>query len=81
MQTLFIEGRRYKVKKTIKYLNHVLNEGDVVVFEKSTYDPRFELTRYWLRNEPTGETNAWHVMDDGPTAAQLWSTLFEAVET
>jgi hypothetical protein len=73
----FQEGNKYLVKRKISFLNHVLEEGEVVIFSTWAYDPHNGVTRFWFKKMNSEESNAWHVFDSDPGASQVWKEYFD----
>lgn len=73
----FQEGQMYRVKRQISYLNHVLQQGQIVKFNTCAYDPPNGVTRFWFQNIDSEESNAWHVFDNAAPASQTWQDFFE----
>jgi len=76
----FDVDRRYRVKHDIEFLNHVLRQGDIVVFIGHGHEIKLGIHRFYFRNPQSGEENAWHVFDDDDTKEEDWTQHFEMIE-
>lgn len=76
----FEVGRKYRVKTQISYLGHDFRAGGSVEFTGDSYDAKQGLILFWFKDCESGDTKAWHVWDNGPTATETWHKHFALME-
>ena len=72
----FISGKKYQVQVNIDELGHMFTAGEIVVFQKSAYDPHNGVTRFWFAKQSGDQMNVWHVWDTDPPASEQWRKYF-----
>ena len=76
----FEVGKKYKVLKSISFLNHHFKEGETVVFETCSYDFHRGVTMFSFTNTDNSESNIWHVFDSAPDPGDLFREFFMPCE-